>query len=79
MATCPTCHVSSRTDPTALSLEPVLQADPILSYSLAGVQTKVNAHAAWRITCRCGWTVTGQIEDGHLVVTPNPTTEGGPS
>lgn len=73
MATCPRCGVSSRIDPTAMTLEPVLQAIPE-TLSLAGVMMKFSARGAYRLTCRCGWTVTGQIEGGHLVVTP-PITE----
>lgn len=75
MATCPECGTSSRTDPTVMRLEPVLQASPVGTYSLAGVQMKFSARAAHRLTCRCGWTVTGQIEDGHLIPLPTTTEE----
>lgn len=74
MATCPECGKSSRTDPALMTLTPVLVARPVGAYSLAGVMLKFSARTAYRLTCRCGWTATGQIEDGHLVVTP-PTTE----
>lgn len=76
MTTCPRCGASSRTDPTALSLKPALQVSPVGTHSLAGVQMKFSARTAHRLTCRCGWTVTGQIENGQLIVTPDPTTEG---
>jgi hypothetical protein len=74
MATCPRCGKSSRTDPTLMSLEPVWETKPVGSFSLAGARPKFSATLAYRLTCRCGWAVTGRIEDGQLVVTPNPTT-----
>lgn len=76
MATCPECGASSRTDPTAMTIEPVPQAKPVGAFSLAGVQMKFPARTAVRLTCRCGWTVTGHIENNQLIVNPTTTTEG---
>jgi hypothetical protein len=70
MATCPRCGGSSRTDPTLMTLEPVFGADSASSFSLSGAQVKVSARSAMRLTCRCGWSVVGQIVDGQLVVAP---------
>lgn len=75
MATCPECGTSSRIDPTAMTLAPILQAKPVGAYSLAGVMMKAPVRLAYRLACRCGWTVTGQIESNQFVVDPT-TTEG---
>lgn len=70
MATCPQCGVSSREDPTAMTIEPFLQAKPIGTWSLSGRAMKMVAVTKAKLTCRCGWSVTGQLEDGHLIADP---------
>lgn len=35
---------------------------------VTGNRVKLSAVAAYRLTCgQCGWTVVGEIHDGHLV------------
>jgi hypothetical protein len=58
-----------------MTVQPVLVASPVGTYSLAGVQTKVSAGRAYRLACRCGWNVTGQIEGDQFIANPT-TTEG---
>lgn len=51
----------------------MIVAAPLGTFSLAGAQPKVPAHAVTeiRLTCEgCGWGVTGYIEEGHLVEHP---------
>lgn len=82
MATCPRCGESSRSDPKLMTLEPTggLVAMPTGTYSLAGAQTKVAARDELRLSCRCGWSVTGYEDGGSLVEWPagqTPETGGG--
>jgi hypothetical protein len=68
MATCPSCGGSSRDDPSLMSAEPTggLLTMPIGSRSLPGECVKTAAKEEWILSCTCGWSVTGYIEDGHL-------------
>lgn len=70
MATCPSCGVSSRDDPTAMVMEPFYEARAIGTFSLAGRTMKVSAVAKATLTCRCGWSIVGRLEDDHLVIDP---------
>lgn len=71
MATCPECGVSSRVDPAAMVIEDCLVAKPIGSFSLAGAQMKVSAHAMLRLRCvRCGWSIVGHLASDHFVARP---------
>lgn len=77
MATCPRCGRSSCTTPDLMTLMRYLVIEPPAKHSIAGVRLKFAAErVVYKLACRCGWTVTGQIEGGHLVpLAPNPTTE----
>lgn len=68
MATCPDC--GQRDQITVYQTgDTVIVARPIGSHALAGTQVKVSAQELpeWRMECFCGWSVTGWIEDDHLV------------
>lgn len=67
MATCPKCGKSSRDDDDLMTLEPVMVAAPIGSFSLSGAAMKVTATPAFRLSCRCGWFAIGQIEGEAFV------------
>lgn len=67
MATCPSCGVSSRADPTALALERTFVVRPLGTFSVAGVQMKTVGHDALRLSCRCGWAILGAM-DGDVFV-----------
>ena len=67
MATCPSCGTKSREDPTAMTVEEVLVAKPVGTFSLAGVGMKFSAAARLKLACRCGWSVLGHIEGDHFV------------
>lgn len=68
MATCPACGQSSRAEPGLMTVEFVLVASPIGSFSLAGAQDKVSATSAAMLSCRCGWSVIGYINGDEFVV-----------
>lgn len=65
MATCPHCGISSRTEPGAMVVTQELVAKELGGFSLAGQQMKVSANYVYRLSCRCGWRIDGQVtEDG---------------
>lgn len=66
MATCPECKVSSRVDNTAMSVDEVLVAKPLGTWSLSGVQDKTVATVKLRLSCKCGWGVFGIVKDGYF-------------
>ena len=70
MATCPECGVSSRQDPTAITVEPVFVAKPIGTFSVAGAQMKVSAYQRLQMSCRCGWKILGYIDGDHFIADP---------
>lgn len=75
MATCPNCNTSSRTDPDALSVDRVLEARPLGTWSLAGAQLKTSAVERLRLSCRCGWSVLGYVnEDEDFMGYPDTQT-----
>lgn len=77
MATCPSCHANSRTDPTFTVAE-VLVAKPYGSYSLAGFMTKITATATLRLSHSCGWSVTGHVDGSDFVADePAPVADHG--
>ncbi len=68
MATCPNCHTSSRQDPDAITVEKVLVAKPLGTWSVAGQSLKTVAVEKYKMECRCGWYVLGQLDqDGNLI------------
>jgi Zn finger protein HypA/HybF involved in hydrogenase expression len=70
---CPCCGVSSRDDPEAAEVTRVLEAKPLGTYSIAGVQTKVVARQRLQLRCtRCGWRTLGHVDsaDGKFATTP---------
>lgn len=71
MATCPDCGLSSRDDPSLMTLERVFVSKPVGEFSLSGAQMKLSAVESHRLACRCGWSVTGQVVDGYLVAHPD--------
>lgn len=84
MATCPSCGANSRTD-DGFTVDNVLEAKPLGTFSLAGNQPKVSAVSRLRMAHTCGWSVTGHIEDDDFVVdrdqepeTHDPAIHSGP-
>lgn len=67
MATCPECGSSSRVDPDAITVERVLAAKPLGTFSLGGSMMKVSARDMFRMSCRCGWFVHGRVEGEDFV------------
>lgn len=67
MATCPECGTSSRVDPTAITVQEVLVAKPLGTFSLAGVTDKRSAYTRLQMSCRCGWKILGYIEGEYFV------------
>lgn len=63
MATCPNCGTSSRQDPEAITLERVLAAKALGTWSLAGAQLKTVAVERHKLECRCGWYVIGDVDE----------------
>lgn len=74
MATCPNCRTSSRTDPDAFSVEEVVQAKPIGSFSLAGAQLKLSGVMRLRLRCRCGWSILGVLKGDAFEGDPDTQT-----
>jgi hypothetical protein len=50
-----------------MEIKQVMVAAPIESFSLAAVQWKMSVFPAWRLQCRCGWSVVGRIENDEFV------------
>ncbi len=67
MATCPECGLSSRTDPTAVSVERINILKPLGTFSVAGAQMKASAYEAYVLKCRCGWWVYGQLAEDQFI------------
>jgi hypothetical protein len=74
MATCPNCRTSSRTAPDAITVEQVLAARPLGTWSLSGAGMKTSAVATLRMSCRCGWSILGRIEGDSFVGDPDTQT-----
>jgi hypothetical protein len=50
-----------------MDLEPVLDARPVGTFSLAGAQMKVSAQWKWKLQCpACGLYAIGHIEGGEV-------------
>lgn len=62
MATCPSCGVSSRKNPTAITLEYLFSAEQGRPWSLSDQQIKALVRGDWRMWCRCGWSIIGRVE-----------------
>jgi hypothetical protein len=62
MATCPACGTRSRTDVEAFTLQPVMVAKSLGDFALAGQTPKVVAVERWKLSCRCGWSILGQLQ-----------------
>lgn len=45
-------------------------ASPLGKHSLSGTQLKVSAQRRLRMSCRCGWKVTGYIDGDQFVADP---------
>jgi hypothetical protein len=82
MATCPNCGTSSRVDPEAMVIRPVLTPKPLGTFSLAGSSMKLSARLEQRLACRCGWHIDGHIDvaDGEFIgrVATQHFPDGGP-
>lgn len=63
MATCPNCGINSRDASGPMVIEEVLTAAPLGSFSLSGSQLKFPLHSSLRLSCRCGWSIEGYIEN----------------
>lgn len=67
MATCPQCGADSKLDPT-FAVVWVMVAQPLGTFSLAGVQPKVSVREVPELRHeRCGWSVRGRIEGDYFV------------
>lgn len=50
-----------------MSVEHVLSAKPLGTWSLAGAQMKTVIRGDWRMSCRCGWSILGRMEDDTFI------------
>jgi hypothetical protein len=75
MATCPVCKTSSRQDGTAFSVTRVLIAKPLGTWSVSGTQMKTVASEYKKLSCRCGWSILGYIDENlNFVGAPDTQT-----
>lgn len=78
MATCPHCGTRGRTDPDAFMIEEVFVAKPPGSFSVAGATSKVTAKKWIKLSCRCGWSILGWLEDTNTFL-GDPATQVWPA
>lgn len=70
MATCPNCGAHGYPPNAGFTLDTVLTAKPLGTWSVAGAQSKTVATARPRLAHSCGWSILGQVDDRHFVADP---------
>lgn len=67
MAVCPRCRRADN-----LALRRTGRVIALGAASLSGVRMKFQGRPEHELSCGCGWSVCGHVEDGHLVETQRP-------